>query len=251
MQKLTQATPLLDYTSPALTALIAEKGWQTLPLYVRIGAVYSFVRDDIAFGYNRDDAIAASEVLQDGYGQCNTKATLLMALLRGVGVPCRLHGFTIHKNLQRGVVPAVAFPIAPENIVHSWVEIEWEGAWVNLEGFILDTPYLAQLQARFSKRARLSGYGVGTRNLQAPQVGWTGKSTYIQNTAITQDFGLFDTPDAFYQAHRQAFTPLKAWLYRYILRHWMNARVARIRAGGRVKALPSFGYEAKTEAARR
>lgn len=69
-----------------------------------------------------------------------TQATLLMALLRGVGVPCRLHGFTIYKNLQRGVVSAVAFPCAPENNIHSWGETEWEGAWINHEGFILAPP---------------------------------------------------------------------------------------------------------------
>lgn len=40
------------------------------------------VRDDIVFGYNIDDEIPASKVLADGYGQCNTKGTLFMALLR-------------------------------------------------------------------------------------------------------------------------------------------------------------------------
>jgi len=183
--------------------------------------------------------------------KCNTKATLLMALLRGVGVPSRLHGFTIHKNLQRGVVPPIVFPIAPESIVHSWVEIEYEGMWVNLEGFILDKAYLTNLQASFADTNQLSGYGAGTRNLQSPDVAWTGKSTYIQNTAINRDFGLFDTPDDFYKDHRQDFSPLKGWLYRNILRHWMNARVRKIRGGAKPKALPTFSYVANTSAAKK
>ncbi len=251
MANLTKETTLLDYKNPALSTLIRAKNWRDLPLYERIGAVYTFVRDEIKFGYNVDDAIPASKVLADGYGQCNTKATLLMALLRGVGIPCRLHGFTIHKNLQRGVVPPIAFPIAPESIVHSWVEIEYEGAWINLEGFILDKAYLGKLQAGFADREQFSGYGAGTRNLQAPNVGWAGKSTYIQNTAINQDFGLFDTPDEFYADHRQQFGPLKGWLYRTIIRHWMNARVRKIRQGHRPKALPTFNYTADTPAAQR
>ncbi len=249
MPDLTQATKLLDYTSPSLSALITENGWPDLPLYDRIGAVYTFVRDEIKFGYNIDDAIPASKVLSDGYGQCNTKATLLMALLRGVGVPSRLHGFTIHKNLQRGVVPPIAFPIAPESIVHSWVEIEFEGQWINLEGFILDKDYLTKLQVSFATTDQLSGYGAGTRSLQAPSVGWAGKSTYIQNTAINQDFGLFDTPDEFYKDHRQDFSPLKGWLFRNIIRHWMNARVRKIRGGHRPKTLSTFCYIASTPAA--
>ena len=111
-------TPLLDFSSPPLRRLIAERGWKNLPMKERIGAVYDFVRNDILFGYNEDDALPASRVLADGYGQCNTKGTLLMALLRGVGVPCRFHGFTIDKGLQRGVVPELVYPIAPRNILH-------------------------------------------------------------------------------------------------------------------------------------
>mgnify|MGYP002241704325 CR=1 FL=1 len=48
---------------------------------------------------NVDDSIPASKVLKDGYGQCNTKGTLFMALLRACGVPCRIHGFTIDKKI--------------------------------------------------------------------------------------------------------------------------------------------------------
>ena len=94
-------TPLLDFGSGPIRALIGAKGWQRLNAFERIGAAYTFVRDQIAFGYNSDDSIPASAVLADGYGQCNTKGTLLMALLRALEIPCRLHGFTIHKALQR------------------------------------------------------------------------------------------------------------------------------------------------------
>ena len=120
-----------------------------MPLYERIGAVYHFVKDEIRFGYNKQDALTASQILQDGHGQCNTKGILLMALFRAVGIPCRLHGFTIKKSLQRGVVPELIYPITPENIVHSWVEIYYDGKWINLEGFILDADFLAALQEKF------------------------------------------------------------------------------------------------------
>ena len=83
---LLSSTPLLDFRHPSLAALIADRGWGTLPLHDRIGAIYDFVRNEIDFGYNRADDIPASEVLDDRYGQCNTKGTLLMALLRAVGV---------------------------------------------------------------------------------------------------------------------------------------------------------------------
>lgn len=38
------ATPLLDYPSPPISALLATRGWCGLPLFERIEAVYDFVR---------------------------------------------------------------------------------------------------------------------------------------------------------------------------------------------------------------
>lgn len=72
-----------------------------LPERERIGAVYDFVRDRIAFDYNESDVLPASHVLSNGYGQCTTKTTLLMALLRACRIPCRFHGATIDLSLKR------------------------------------------------------------------------------------------------------------------------------------------------------
>ncbi len=238
-RELLQPTAMLDYKHPQIVKLIEDNLWASMPMYDGIGAVYDFVRNDIKFGYNKSDNLAASEVLSDGYGQCNTKAVLLMALLRAIGVPTRLHGFTITKNLQRGVVPELVYPITPKNIVHSWVEIFFDSEWINLEGFILDDVYLEQIKRAFGDGdTGYCGYGVGTQNLQNPQVEWSGKDTYIQNTAINQDFGIFNTPDEFYKTHGQDFSALKRFLYENIIRHWMNARVRKIRRGGRVSPLP-------------
>ena len=173
-----------------------------------------------------------------------------MALLRALGVPCRLHGFTIHKALQRGVVPEIAYRIAPDEIVHSWVEIEWDGRWTNLEGFMLDAPFLGALQTAFADRRSLCAYGVGTDCLPDPDVTWTGGDTYIQRTGIARDLGLFGDPDAFYAEHRQRFGLAKGLIYRNVLRHCINRRVAGIRAG-RVPRIPSGSgtFEPATAAA--
>ncbi|WP_271951159.1 transglutaminase-like domain-containing protein [Ruegeria faecimaris] len=225
------ATPLLDFETPAISGLITERRWPDLPIEDRIGAIYDFVRNEIAFGYNRADDIPASEVLANGYGQCNTKGTLLMALFRGSGIRCRLHGFAIHKELQRGVVPELFYPIAPTEIVHSWVEVEAEGTWLKLEGFILDELFLRVLQQTFPKTESLCGYGVGTDCLSDPQVEWEGRDTYIQRNGIVQDFGVFDSPDSFYVRHRQNFGFFRELMYRVVVRHWMNARVRALRTG--------------------
>lgn len=230
------ATSLLDYQHPALQDLIDERGWRSLSTYERIGAAYDFVRDEIVFGYNAVDALPASQVLTDGYGQCNTKTTLLMALLRALEIPCRFHGFTIHKSLQRGIVPEAVYWMAPRDILHSWVEVLHEDRWVTLEGFILDQAVLSSLQAAFPGRASLCAYGAGTDCLRNPQIEWRGTDTFIQKTGINQDRGIFDAPDSFYREHTQ-LTGLKGLLYRHIIRHWMNRRVVGIR-NGQVPSIP-------------
>ena len=181
---LLEATPILNFNHPSIAQLIEEREWKALSQHDRIGAVYDFVRNEIAFGYNSADHISAADVLADGFGQCNTKGTLLIALLRAVGVRCRLHEFTIHKELQRGVVPELVYPIAPEEIIHSWVEVETETDWANLEGFILDAEFLSALKSTFTDSPSLCGYGAGTDCLQAPPVEWTGATPIFKRPAL-------------------------------------------------------------------
>ena len=75
-----EATKMLDYNNGEIQRLIQKKGWRTLSEFECIKSIYNFIRDGILFGYNVDDNIPASKVLKDGYGQCNTKGTLFMAL---------------------------------------------------------------------------------------------------------------------------------------------------------------------------
>ncbi len=225
-------TNILNFNHPDIQNLISTRSWQSLPVFERIGAAYNFVRDEIEFGYNSADNITASNVLNDGIGQCNTKANLLMALFRALKIQCRLHGFTIHKSLQRGVVPELIYPITPENIIHTWVEIKYEDKWLNLEGFILDKPFVKRLQQIFGPSGNsLCSFGAGTNKLNNPDIDWCGKDTYIQKTGINNDLGIYDSPDEFYANHAQNFPFWKRWLYTYAIRRWMNFRVRRIRAG--------------------
>lgn len=223
-------TPILDYQSTSIQSLVKQRGWLDLGEYDRIGAVYTFVRDEIKFGYNQSDDISASSVLTDGYGQCNTKGTLLMALLRAVGISCRIHGFTIERTLQKGAIPAVLLYLAPRHILHSWVEVLYEKQWLNLEGFILDKAYLQAIQNKFKQPAGgFSGYGIATTCMDAPEIDWTGKDTYIQKEGISKDFGVFDSPDDFYNKQGTNLKGIKRWLYQHFIRHIINLNVKRLR----------------------
>lgn len=232
-------TRLLDLDTPSLQALVRERCWRELPERERIGAIYEFVRDEIRFGYNRSDDVIASEVLRDGYGQCNTKSTLLMALLRAAGIACRFHGFTIHKELQKGVVTGLLYQLAPREILHSWVEVSVDGQWVELEGVILDDAYLEGVRQHTGvTQGPLLGYAVGTEEVGRPEVRWQGESTFIQRTGIARDLGLFDDPDAFYAQQGTNLGGVRRWLFENVIRHRMNRRVESLRAQGQAASCP-------------
>ncbi|MDB1968064.1 MAG: transglutaminase-like domain-containing protein [Clostridium sp.] len=230
MDKYLEETKLLNFSSICISDLIKKERWMQLSDYNKIFKIYNYVRDDIEFGYNEDDAITASKVLEDGYGQCNTKGILLMALLRVVGIKCRIHGFTIDKALQKGAMKGFYYSLAPNEIVHSWVEVYYNSKWYNLEGFILDIKYLNKLQNKFSSCTNsFCGYGVATKDFQNPIINWNENDTYIQKEGIVRDFGIFDNPDEFLKRHSQVMSPIKKFIYRKFIRHLMNRNISRIR----------------------
>ena len=230
MKEFLKETHMLDFNDSRIQSLIENRGWKDLEQFECIKAIYLYVRDEILFGYNIDDSISASKVLSDGYGQCNTKGTLFMALLRACQIPCRIHGFTIDKRLQKGAMTGLVYWSAPPNIFHSWVEIYFENEWIELEGFILDKTYLKKLQNQFPNcKGAFCGYGVAVKDFRNPTIDFNRNSTYIQSEGITQDFGVYDSPDDLLKEHHQQMSRLKGFAYRYIGRHFMNRNVKRVR----------------------
>ncbi len=231
MEKYLKETTILDFNKSVIQKLITERGWKDLDTISKVKSIYNFVRDEIKFGYNLSDDVSASKVLNDGYGQCNTKSNLLMALLRVVEVPTRIHGFTIDKALQKGAITGIWYKLAPQNILHSWVEVNVNDKWYFLEGVILDREYLESLQAQNKDcTTTFCGYGVYTDNFQNPEIEWNLNNTFIQEKGINQDFGLFDSPDDFYAKHQQKLNPFKKFIFRNLVRHIMNRNVQNIRA---------------------
>ncbi len=230
MESFLKETQMLNYSDKSIQSLIERKGWKDLDTYERLKSIYDFVRDEILFGYNVDDSISASKVLSDGYGQCNTKGTLFMALLRACGIPCRVHGFTINKELQKGAMTGFVYKNAPQNVFHSWVEVYFEDDWYELEAFILDKKYIEKLQKKFSDcTGAFCGYGVAVKNFRAPIIDFNRNNTYIQSEGINQDFGVYNNPDDMLMEHHQEMSAVKAFGYKHLGRHLMNYNVRKIR----------------------
>ncbi|WP_110968167.1 transglutaminase-like domain-containing protein [Pseudomonas huaxiensis] len=241
-QNYLERTGILDFDASAIAHLIDTRGWRQLPPEQATRAVYEFCRDEILFGYNAGaDSLPASAILKEGLGHCNTKSNLLMALLRALGIRCRLRAFTIDKRLQKGAMTAFVYFMAPREILHTWVEVELHGQWVVLEGVILDEQYLRAVQNRFSNcQHAFLGYAVATPSLAEPAVQWTGRDTYIQREGIARELGLYASPDDFYREHKTNLNGVKGWLYHNFFYKVLNDNVRRIREG----ALEGAGSQA-------
>lgn len=230
MEKYLKETTMLDYSNENIHQLIQSRKWNQLDTFDCLREIYNYIRDEILFGYNVDDSIKASKVLSDGFGQCNTKGTLFMALLRACDIPCRVHGFTIDKELQKGAMTGFVYKNAPQNVFHSWVEVYFEDKWYELEAFILDKLYLEKLQKINSNcTGAFCGYGVAVKDFRNPVIDFNRNNTYIQSEGINQDFGVYDCPDDLLKEHHQEMSPVKAFAYRNLGRHLMNHNVNRIR----------------------
>ncbi len=129
--------------------------------------------------------------------------------------------------------PDYLFKVAPDRIIHSWVEVYQAGCWINLEGYILDNDYLKQVQNRFAEQSEsFSGYAIATKCLSNPNVDWKGQDTYIQSEGIADDFGVFNHPEDFYSINGSNLSGIKKVMFQYVLRHLMNWNVNKIRTKG-------------------
>lgn len=211
--------------------VIKEKRIEKKPLFEQIRAIYSFVKNDIKFGFNDNDNISASQVLMDGLGQCNTKANLLMALLCALGIPCRIHFFTIDKNVQKGLLTVLHFMLIPKLLIHSWVEVLYKKEWIILEGVIIDNEYFSKIKGQIGNFQSFSGYAIACNDLSNLSLEWNGESTYIQNVLIKDDLGLYKTPDEYYNKYSTNLTGLKKVLFQKHIKPEMNEMVKKIRNG--------------------
>lgn len=229
MNNYLQSTAMLDFESQHIQKLVNHKGWRDLSEEEKISSIYDFVRNDIKFGYNSSDDILASQVLRDGYGQCNTKSTLLMALLRAVHIPCRIHGFYIDKKMQKGALTGITYLFAPTKIVHAWTEVYFDGRWVALEGVIIDDNYLHQVKDRLCRvNNGYIGYGIAVEQKEQINVCWNRQDTYIQSFSITDELGVYNSPDEFFGKYNNTNSFLKRALFN-ILRRKINKRLDQIR----------------------
>ena len=199
----------------------------------KLERLFLFVRDKIAFGFPaKGDLVTASETIQTGFGQCNTKATLLLALCRASGIPARIHFSLISKDIQRGFFSGIAYWLMPQNISHSWIEVEIEGAWRRIDSFINDMPLHNAAEQELSRRGWKVGLSLALSNGHASADLNIDEEAFEQMAAVTGDHGVWDDPSDYYASplyqNRPGFVRMLA--YRLMI-GGINRKVERLREG--------------------
>lgn len=125
---MSNATPLADYDNDLVRKTAERLTDGTLSTKEQFDRLLAYVRDEIQFGFPATgDLTKASETIELGIGQCNTKATLLRVLCKVLDIPARIHISLISKEIQRGFCTGIAYRLMPDEISHSWLEVEIDG----------------------------------------------------------------------------------------------------------------------------
>lgn len=222
---------LADANHPAVmaTAQRLTRGAQTDR--DKLERIFMFVRDEIAFGFpRRGDFVPASETIQTGVGQCNTKATLLLALCRASEIPARIHFSLISKDIQRGFFIGLAYWLMPPDISHSWIEVEIEGTWRRIDSFINDMPLHNAAKHELARRGWRVGFSLALADGHASAALNIDDEAFEQMAAVTDDHGVWDDPADYYATPLYRNRPglLRMLAYRLMIGR-VNRRVERLR----------------------
>jgi len=128
-----EPTNLIDFNTPIVKQKALELTKDSTSEIEMVQYIYHFVRDEIPYTFTHN-LQKASDVLKEKVGQCNTKTTLTIALLRAVNIPARYHCGSISKKLFKNTIPTWAYPFTPKLIPgHCWTEVYINDKWTAIE----------------------------------------------------------------------------------------------------------------------
>lgn len=171
-------------------------------------ACYRFVRK-LPLACTADAAAMPSvEVLAANSGDNFTKCTLLVALLRSLGVPARARVVLLKPDYLGGI-----FDIRGGPIEHVFCEVLLESEWLGVDSYVNDLGVTLGARNRLLSERRNSGWGVHLKG----QVGWDGKTSSFGHFASEdppslplRDMGAFHDVGEYYRATHEH--PRRSWV---------------------------------------
>jgi len=165
-------------------------------------ALHDYVRENVKFGFNQYfDATPTDYTLACGYGHCNPKTQLMVALFHAMGVESFQHFVVIPKDILYGAIPASRYWMIPKELSHSYTEVKVDGKWCAIDSYIVDTPLLINGLTRLAEEGRSMGYGVRIGSVNV----WDGESdafSQFDPSMMIEDHGRVDDLEAYYRGKR-------------------------------------------------
>lgn len=139
--------------------------------------IFNFVRDEIRFAL--EEHSPASETLKRGTGQCVTKSSLQIALLRAAGIPARYHLVDLISDCLKGIISQEAYEGFGGVITdHPWCECHLSNKWISCDTLFDEPLYEAGLRKGVISKADI------------PTIDWDGENDVnTMTTWIVKDKG--------------------------------------------------------------
>jgi len=221
--------PRLDEPDAEVAALARSLTDRAQTPRERARTLYRFVREQVRFGFTpRFDDAHPGETLRFARGHCNPKGTLFATLLHAVDIGARQRFVTIDSEVLRGLFPPGASP--PGKLTHSLVEVRLDGAWIPLDGYIVDRRLFEAARRRLR---RPLGYGIHRDGA----IDWDGRTPCMVQLAdesmVLADHGAFRDPRRFYRSrgYVQRQSRLAAFFYRAFAVDAVNTHIDALRDG--------------------
>lgn len=223
-------TRLLDLEDPRLRIQALSLTQLATTDTDKARALHDFIKK-IPFGcVAAFDHVPAAGVLRAGRGDCHTKGTLFVAMLRSVGVPARLRFHLLSSDFLRGIIE-----IPDGKITHAVAEILLNGRWIQTDTYVTDVDFENKALKILAKDGRKLGLGL---HVDASRE-WDGIAAahgqYCDTDPASlplRDLGVSHDPELFYadtsntEFRLGALTRLK-WMYAAAI---INRRVDQLRA---------------------
>lgn len=224
-----EPTHLVDFNTPIVKQKALELTQGSTSESEKVKRIYHFVRDEIPYTFTHN-LQKASDVLKEQVGQCNTKTTLTIALLRAINIPARYHCGSVSKDLFQNTIPKWAYPFTPSIIPgHCWTEVYMNDKWTAIEN-VVDLKLYEGIQSKMllDKQDISIGCGLSEDKFERE---WDGKTDILmQDGALAEDTGTFSNADAYLTKAEHFLNPIKYWIKKNVVRKAMNKKFDELRA---------------------
>ena len=189
-------TPLLQFDHPKIRLLGKRLTQLKSSKREHAMACFTYLRS-LPFGCIADSAgTSALSVLRFGKGDCHSKSTLLVALLRSLRIPSRIRFVSLKPDFLHGIIDTDGPPLE-----HAYAEVFLDDKWHSVDSYVVDMRLAMAAKARLSMEGRKLGYGMHANGA----ITWDGKSDAFGQFAHNDpdslplhDWGVYHDPYQFY-----------------------------------------------------